>query len=210
MPWWKRKKKSVPDNWQQADQFKDRGDRHSARGEHALAIVEYSKALEHSPGHWEARYARAQAFGTLGRWDLAAKDASLLTMIKDDFPDGYLLMVTALMRQAQFEAAVAFADFALMVFPEDARLFVGRGMVRRVTREYELAIQDFGTALELDPEHAAAYCGRGQAYCGRAQYEKGIVDFCRAIELDPELGEARLGRAQAYAKLQQVDLAFAD
>jgi Tfp pilus assembly protein PilF len=95
----------------------------------------------------------------------------------------------------------AFAAFekARAVYPEDARLYNGLGLIYLEQKQYENAMASFQKALELDPNLIHAHNNLGTTYAQLRQWDDAIREF-RLVVNDPfydtpELGFYNLGVA---------------
>lgn len=85
--------------------------------------------------------------------------------------------------------------------PEDAQLWLRRGELRRIHRDWKPAESDFRRARKLDPELAAVdfLLGRLMLDAGRPKKAKSYLD--KYLKARPDHAEARVVRARALAQL---------
>jgi tetratricopeptide (TPR) repeat protein len=110
----------------------------------------------------------------------------------------------------QDQAALAAAEQALRLDPEQASAYYQRASAYRAIEQPENALLDLNRALELDPRHARAYAGRGLVLHNNGDFEAALDDYERALELDPWAAEVYLNRGGTYATLGNLDAALAD
>ena len=77
-------------------------------------------------------------------------------------------------------------------------VYLLRGFVYQLQKEYDCAIEDFTKAIELNPNYADAYYNRGLAYQSKGEVDRTIEDFTKAIELNPNYADAYYNRGLAY------------
>jgi tetratricopeptide (TPR) repeat protein len=66
-----------------------------------------------------------------------------------------------------------------------ARLYLNRGVERRVKEDYDQALADFGEALTADKKYADAYFNRCSIYNFKKAYDSAITECGQAIKLGP-------------------------
>ena len=97
----------------------------------------------------------------------------------------------------QFDQAVADANHALSVDPNNPVAYLSRGTVSRLNGKFQDALADFDRSISLNPKDGAAFSERGQAYMGLGQLDKALVDFDQALVIDPTSDSARGARGLA-------------
>jgi tetratricopeptide (TPR) repeat protein len=122
----------------------------------------------------------------------------------------YRQRATALLRQGQYDAAIADCTQALYLNPDDALACNERGAAWTFKDRDDAAIADFTQALKLDPRLTAAYRNRAGCHFRNQDFEAAAADCSRAIELDAKDARAYWRRSQAYEKLNQVASAAKD
>ena len=83
----------------------------------------------------------------------------------------------------------AFADFsqAVVLDPNHAVGYFGRGLTYQFKGELYFAIQDLNNAINLDPDYAAAYYYRGAAWLLLGQWEQARTDLDTARDLGHDI-----------------------
>jgi tetratricopeptide (TPR) repeat protein len=76
--------------------------------------------------------------------------------------------------------------------------YTHRGLAYSVSRENDLALQDYAQAIMLDPDYAPAYNNRGKAYKDKGEYDRAIENYTQAIRLYPRYAKAYDNRGIAY------------
>lgn len=94
----------------------------------------------------------------------------------------------------RYDEAIADMDAAIVLAPDNARLYVERGQRILLLYEWDRALGDYERALELDPDYADAYYYRGVLYAsvpeGFEARQAALDDFARYLEILPEGGHA--------------------
>ena len=99
---------------------------------------------------------------------------------------------------------------AIQIDPNDASVYLDRGLAYHDEGQYDRAIDDYNKAIALDPNNASAYEYRWAAYCCRCQYDRAIEDYNKAIALSPSLARAYSYRGIAYYKKGIIGRAISD
>jgi tetratricopeptide (TPR) repeat protein len=110
----------------------------------------------------------------------------------------------------EYADAIRRFDAALVIYPQYADAYVGRGEAFAAQDNHVQAILEFGRALDIDARNANAVAMRGRSYVIKGDLENAIRDTSRAIELRPTYGFAYLIRGVAYRRSKQHNFAFAD
>jgi tetratricopeptide (TPR) repeat protein len=108
------------------------------------------------------------------------------------------------------EHALADADEAVKIAPNDPLAHAVRGEIHIGREEYDKAIADYSEVIRLKSDDADAYYERAGAYASQQQPAKALADFNEAIRLDPKDADNYIGRATTYMILKQPDKALAD
>src|SRR5207248_2069154 len=74
-------------------------------------------------------------------------------------------------------------DRALELEPQQAEVFVHRGLTYICIQEYDRAVEDFDRALTLEPSNALAYAGKGLAFLWLEDVEEAITSYTCSWEL---------------------------
>jgi tetratricopeptide (TPR) repeat protein len=110
-----------------------------------------------------------------------------------------LLPAGEVLAHREIEEQIRATDRLIAEKPGDAKLYLRRGELYRIHREWQKAEADYKKALELDPELLTVrYClGRMHLEAGRPEKARGFLDvYLKARPNDPAANAAR-GRALA-------------
>jgi tetratricopeptide (TPR) repeat protein len=94
--------------------------------------------------------------------------------------------------------------------PKDALLYLKRGELYRVHRDWERAASDYDTALRLDPALSAVYFARGRMLLESGRPAEAKVALDLFLGGAPDNGEALVERARAFVALNRARDAAAD
>ena len=116
-----------------------------------------------------------------------------------------------------FPKALADADAAVKLEPEEAANFAMRGDVYLALEDYSPAIADFHEAKALQPEQAKhheklarAYRYRADLYSGLGRLKEALVDFSQAINIAPRDADHWWARGMFFYQQKEHGLAIED
>jgi tetratricopeptide (TPR) repeat protein len=82
------------------------------------------------------------------------------------------------------QAAINYSDM-LVISPQSAAAYHGRGIARRDLLKFEEAAADFSRAMAIDPSSDIYSSGRANAYYRQGKYREAIADYLKTISLNP-------------------------
>ena len=120
----------------------------------------------------------------------------------DSDAGAHFLIGYAYSRKGQFDKAISELEIARDLFPNNAEINAGLGMILNAAGKPEEAINVLKNAMRLNPIPPGWYIGRlGDAYRLTGQYEKAVHDYKKAIQLQPDDMFSHLNLALCYVKL---------
>jgi adenylate cyclase len=123
----------------------------------------------------------------------------------------HFLIGYAYSRKGQFDKAISELEIARDLFPNNAEINAGLGMVLNDAGKPEEAINVLKNAIRLNPIPPGWYLGRlGDAYRLKGQYEKAVHEYKKAIQLQPDDMFSHLNLALCYVKLEREADAHAE
>jgi Tfp pilus assembly protein PilF len=137
--------------------YNNRGSVKILLGDYEGAIADYSQALEQDPEMAIALSNRGYAYYYMGDMEHALQDFDAAIALDKSLPDAVLNKASLLAKQEQTGTALELLDGMLEDFPEDASLFLNRGLIRELSGDLAGACEDWKRALELGAEEAEAY-----------------------------------------------------
>jgi len=132
-------------------------------GDYVGAIADYTRALELDPGLYIALNNRGYARYYTEDAEAALKDFNAAITNSEQFDRAKLNKASLLAAQGQLEPALSLLDGTLEGSPDNALLYLNRGLIRELLGDPEGACTDWTRALDLGAEIAAEYlkeCGR--------------------------------------------------
>jgi tetratricopeptide (TPR) repeat protein len=126
-------------------------------GDYAGAIEDYTRALELKPellialnNRGYARFFTEDKEGALQDFNAAITSGALLSQAK-------LNKASLLAEQGQTVPALALMDESLQEYPDEALLYLNRGLIRELTGDLDGACEDWHRAIELGAEEAKEF-----------------------------------------------------
>jgi serine/threonine protein kinase len=125
--------------------------------DHWGAIADAERALELDPTAGAAHYYQAGAYNLLGRYEEAAKAASLALQINPDDIPSRNARSWALIRLGRPTQGLADANHTLELNPSDAYAYFNRAYAHEKLGDIDSMANDLRRAMELNPQFEPAY-----------------------------------------------------
>jgi tetratricopeptide (TPR) repeat protein len=122
----------------------------------------------------------------------------------------YANRVGARVLKGDLEGALADANEAVRLDPQNTMAFNNRGFVYSFMDDPERALADFNQSIRLDPSQPLPYLNRGQIYAERNEFDRAVAEFSEAIRLDPKFITAHTNRARTFFAKHDYDRAIQD
>jgi tetratricopeptide (TPR) repeat protein len=126
-------------------------------GDYEGAIMDYSRALELDPEFIFAMNNRGYARYYFGETEGALSDFDAAITLSSKFPIATLNKASLLAGQDQVISALKLLDGALEEYPDEALLYLNRGLIRELTGDLDGACEDWNMAKDLGAEEASQY-----------------------------------------------------
>ena len=190
--------------------YNNRGIDYGEKGEHDLAIKDFTKAIELKPDYAIAYNNRGAVYRDKGEHDQAIEDCSKAIQLKPDYAEPYSNRGAAYRNKGNYDRAIKDYDTAIKLKPSFFEAYYNRGLAYHEKRDFDPAIKDYSKAIELNPKLFHPYYNRGNAYFQKRDFDRAIEDYSTAIELNPELGPAYCNRGEVWLHLKEWDKAKVD
>lgn len=115
---------------------------------------------------------------------------------------GFVLLAPAAFAHAGIDERIADVTKEIAAEPARAELYIKRGELHRLHRDWPAALADFEKAARLDPSLDRVLLSRGRLGFESGDYQLARGDLERYIERHPDDHEARLVRARLFRNLQ--------
>lgn len=114
-------------------------------------------------------------------------------------------------KAGRFEEAAEDFSEAIALAPDDARLYLARGVTHGMAGQVDQALLDFERTIELDPESGFGYMNRATAQEKLGRYAESAASYDRAIALIPDQWDSWDGRCWVRAIVgKDLDGALSD
>jgi tetratricopeptide (TPR) repeat protein len=192
-------------------QYLDSGNKYFDQGKYAEAIIEYRNAIGVDAAFGQARKRLAETYARTGNargsFDEFVRAADLLpTDVNVQLTAGNLLLVS---RQPQ--EALARADAALKVQPENIDALILRGSALAGLTSFDEALASIEQAIKLDPDRGTTYTSLGIVQIAQGRRDDAEATLRRAVSLSPKETQTHLALGNFYWSLgrtQQAEQAF--
>jgi tetratricopeptide (TPR) repeat protein len=187
-----------------------RGRMHFSLEEYALAVAEFSAALEISPGWTEPRVQRGYALLAQEEHEEARRDFEEALKQSPESADAYV--GRAITHQAAGNKAAASEDLnkAVALDPHNLCGRLNRASLLLEQSETRLAQEDLNEILAAQPSFEPALWQRAHVHLRLGRFADAKKDFDRLIQINPERPQSLIGRSVALELAGQTDQAEAD
>jgi protein O-mannosyl-transferase len=182
--------------------YNNRGFVSDTRGDHALAIEDFNRAIEINPGYAEAYNNRGVAYNAIGNPVRAIEDFNAAIKYKPAYAKAFNNRAVACMAIGNNTQAIDNFNIAIEIDPQYAEAYYNRAILYQNHGKYRQAIDDYDKAIKFDTfKKAEIFSNRGVAYASMGDHGKAIEDYGRAIEINPKHARAYFNRAVAYGEI---------
>lgn len=221
----------------QAEKYKEQGNEHFKKGEHAKAIECYTFATELDPNNPIFYTNRSNAYYLMKKFDKSERDARKAVGCRANWEKGHYRLGMALMAQERYKEALDAMQVACDLKPDNATFSNAKAQVKAsmmkgmsaaevVKQEGNEAFKSgrIEEAVKIYTRAIAACksnekdnqikvdCLANRAACNRQLYlpEECIADCTMALEINPQHTKCLIRRAQAYESMEKYKKALAD
>ncbi|MCA9803846.1 MAG: tetratricopeptide repeat protein [Cyanobacteria bacterium HKST-UBA02] len=190
----------------EASLFYNRGCLTHMKGDYALAIADYDRALKPIENN---RYYENRG---LAKYELrdyrgARKDAEKAIELKRDSDKAHWIRGIARFKDGEKEGGISDVTRAIELDPTYVNYRLERAEFCAALHDWGTAIRDCDEAIRIDNDNAYAYYLRGNYWIELGLHEQARVDFTRAIELDPDYVAAYIQRGLVYEGMKRPAIA---
>ncbi len=181
-----------------------------SKGDWAMAVTQFDKAVRAEPGNAHRYYDRSQAYSLKGDFDLAIADLTEAIRLAPNYALAYRNRGAFYLAKGDYNRAIADCDQAIRRGLKDWRTYNNRGFAYLRNGNVASAIADLNEAIRTQPRCGLAYTNRALAWFGRRLFDRAIADLDEAIRIDAKNVGAIDLRAGAYLSKGEFARALAD
>jgi len=205
----------------QANEWFEKGLRHTIGREDDKAIEEYTQAIALNPDYLEAYNYRGFAYYNRGTFtsdpaqhELAVKDFRKVVAMKPGTYSAYLAQASIYIYQKEYDKGLEEVNKAIALNPEETLAYGLRGFIYmdEKIKDPDKVIADSSRVIDKGSLWSAiAYSNRGVTLLfEKKEYDMAINDFNKTIELTPLNAPAYIGRGIAFVYKGQFNRALED
>lgn len=177
-----------------AEAYNNRGITKSNLKDYRGAIQDYNKTIELNPDDPSPYINRGRAKSDIEDYQGAIQDCSKAIELSNY---GYAYEIRAYVRVILKDYRGAIQDYnkEIEINPNNADVYLKRGVAKVKLEDYRGAIQDYNKAIILDPNNEITYLKRGVAKFFMGDKDGACLDWSKAGEL---------GSADAYDNIKEI------
>jgi tetratricopeptide (TPR) repeat protein len=173
------------------------------------ALESYDKAIELSPGYWEAHYNKGATLDLLSRHGEALTSYDRALALKPDIAPAWNNRGSVLLSLGRAEEAVGSYDCAIALSPSYAEAFGNRAAALTQLGRHSEALTSANAAIELQAATATFHDHRGTALANLHRPAEALTSYDQAIALQPDFAGAYSNRASVLLNLNRPEEAIA-
>lgn len=190
--------------------YTNRGSNYGQRGNFALAIADFNRAIDLDPRNLESYDNRGMMYFAQGNLIQAIEDFNKEIEINPHSASAYNNRGFIYYTQGNFDQALLDFNKAIEIYPHYARPYNNRALIEYAQGRLSEALEDENRATSLDPQFEEAYNNRGMIHAKQGEFNQAIADYDKAIEDNPLYGRAYFNRAWVYGRLNENSRALND
>ncbi|MGD1841748.1 MAG: tetratricopeptide repeat protein [Thermonemataceae bacterium] len=170
-----------------ASQYVEKGKSAVLKGDCALAIKAFTKAISIDSTAADTYFNRAYCLETIGKSKQALLDYDKAITLNPQFTDAYNNRGEIKRRlQKDYKGAIKDYSKAIQLDGKVAGIYFNRGLAEVALEQHDKALADFTRTIDLAPTVADAYYNRAALYWAKDYKEKACQDWAKAYELGKE------------------------
>ncbi|MBN1671634.1 MAG: tetratricopeptide repeat protein [Kiritimatiellae bacterium] len=168
----------------------------------------FEHTLRENPGAYQAHSNLGLYLLGHRRVDEAVTHYSMALAIKNDMPDGYFGLASALVVQGRLQDAIPLFSEALKIDPNLHDVHVNLGVTYVKLGEIEKGVAQYSKALAIRPDSLEAHMNLGTAFSIAGRYDEAIAHASAALALNPRFSAALEKLGALYSKQGRADEAI--
>jgi tetratricopeptide (TPR) repeat protein len=181
------------------------GDKYTAEGKTAEAIVQYRNAVQQQPRSGEARYKLAEAYARSDDPLRAFQEYLHAADLMPEHRDAQTKAITALLLARRFEEAKVRAERLVERNPQDGDALVMLANSLAGLNNLESAIKQVEEAITLDPSEPRRRAALGAIYLAQGDARLAEQSFKRALTLKPDDEQVLLALGNFYWSVGRIN-----
>lgn len=166
-----------------ASAYEMRGKVFDQKGEHNLAIADYSEAIGLNPDEAAFYCTRGIAYRQKGDHGLAIADYDQAIKLKPDYSTAYNNRGVAYRQKGDTERALSDYNKAIEYDGNNHAAYNNRGATYKEQGKYELALSDLDKAISIDRDYPRPYVHRGTVHKEMGNPDLAAKDLEEAIKI---------------------------
>lgn len=190
--------------------FTKLGEIHDVKGDNALAITNYEKALAIDPSLSSLYLPVALAYVEAGN---AVKADIYLTKAEAagaDGSDAKLARGVLLYKQDKNTEALAYFEQILAAEPQNGAASYQRAVIFEKLGQTDKAINAYRKTTQIDPSYSQAWFDLGVIYYNKGDYTNSLKAYEQMLRIDPNSASAHANIASVYRQLERYPEANAE
>jgi len=167
----------------------------SSQGRHVEAIAQFEIALVEQPDDTKVLFALGNTASQLGLTGVAEQFFRRVLALEPARLEAVVHLANLLRATAQYDAALALLEPALIHEPASPELHLTLGSAWREKGDFEKAVAHYRAALAASPNYVPALANLAGMLGDAGDREAARTLYDQAIKVDPQNAQARLNRA---------------
>ncbi|MBU2537297.1 MAG: tetratricopeptide repeat protein [Proteobacteria bacterium] len=178
------------------------------RGQHAVAVSLFQKAIYENPAKAAYHYNLGNALKDLGRFDEAAPSYRKALLLQPDYLEALNNLGVIFHHQARYEEALSTYQKALQLQPNHADTLYNLANTLQSQGRLQEALLSYKKALAIKEDFLEVYAQLGNIFCDQGKPDAAIGCFQHALQLNPTAADGHFNLARALKERGSLDEAI--
>lgn len=178
------------------------------RGQHAVAVTLFRKAIHGNPEKAAYHYNLGNALKDLGRFEEAVPCYGQALLLKPDYIEALNNLGTVLHNQGKFDEAISSYQKALRISPDHAETLYNLAVTLQSVNRLKDAVLCYQKALAAKEDFPEVYNRLGTIFHEQGKLDAAIGCFQQALRINPAVADFHFGLATALKDQGCLDEAF--
>lgn len=174
---------------------------------YALAIENYTKALNLYPSYFKALFNRGFAYDKVGEYEKAISDYSKAIELEPNNAYAYYNRAISYDKKGDVELTLNDFSYAIRLLPNKIDFYLNRAYAYRKIKDYTSAIHDYSEVIRMEMDNIKGYYNRALCYEKMSKFEESETDLLYALKLEPSNTNVLYHLGNAREKLEKIELA---